>query len=93
MTHKAPPAGCRGRRGLSQGDEDQDESDHQPGSADVKSLTQLLHPDSCKVDGTWSHGDIPVVSPQSAPTMAFSLMTQFPEHRLVWLEPRKARIC
>jgi hypothetical protein len=44
-------------------------------------------PDGFKVHGTWSHGDIPVVSPNSAPLQAVLLLEQAPENRLIRLEP------
>ena len=46
-------------------------------------------PDGFKVYGTWSHGDIPLVSPASAPLRALLRLEQAPENRLLPVEPRQ----
>jgi hypothetical protein len=47
-------------------------------------------PEGFRVYGTWSHGDIPIVSPNSAPLRAVFLLEQAPENRLIRLEPGEA---
>jgi hypothetical protein len=47
-------------------------------------------PEGFRVHGTWSHGDIPIVSPNSAPLRAVFLLEQAPENRLIPLEPGEA---
>ena len=42
-----------------------------------------------KVYGTWSHGDLPDVSPSSAPLKAILFLEQAPENRLIPLDNRK----
>jgi hypothetical protein len=46
-------------------------------------------PEGFKVHGTWSHGELPDVSPNSAPLRAVFLLEQAPENRLIRLEPRE----
>jgi hypothetical protein len=46
-------------------------------------------PDGFKVHGTWSHGDVPDVSPNSAPLRAIFLLEQASHNRLVPVEDRK----
>jgi hypothetical protein len=43
-----------------------------------------------RLHGTWSHGDIPLVSPKSAPLRAVLLLEQAPENQLVRLQPPEA---
>lgn len=40
-------------------------------------------PDGFKIYGTWSHGDVPIVSPKSAPLRAVLLLEQAEHNRLV----------
>jgi len=42
-----------------------------------------------KVYGTWSHGDVPDVSPSSAPLKAIMFLEQSPENKLIPLDNRK----
>lgn len=42
-----------------------------------------------KVHGTWSHGEVPIVSPNSAPLGAILFLEKAPENRLVRLEDQK----
>jgi len=46
-------------------------------------------PDGFRVHGTWSHGEVPVVSSASAPLSAILLLAKSPENRLVRLTDRK----
>jgi hypothetical protein len=45
-------------------------------------------PDGLRVHGTWSHGDIPIVSNASAPLRAILLLEQASENRLVCIQDR-----
>ena len=45
-------------------------------------------PEGFKVHGTWSHGEIPIVSNASAPLRAILLLEQAPTNRLVPIEDR-----
>jgi len=47
------------------------------------------HPDGWRIYGTWSHGDIPDVSPNSAPLRAVLLLEQAPFNRLIPLTDRR----
>ena len=47
-------------------------------------------PEGFRVYGTWSHGDIPQVSANSAPLRAVFLLEQAPENRLIRLPPSQA---
>jgi hypothetical protein len=42
-----------------------------------------------KIHGTWSHGDIPVVSPNSAPLRAILLLEQAPHNQLIPITDHK----
>ena len=42
-----------------------------------------------KVYGTWSHGDVPDVSPSSAPLKAILFLEQAPENRIIPVDDRK----
>ena len=44
-------------------------------------------PDGHRIHGTWSHGQVPIVSPQSAPLRAVLLLKQSPDNRLTRMEP------
>jgi len=46
------------------------------------------HPDGWQLYGTWSHGDIPVGSPETAPLRAILLLEQAGENRLIPVENR-----
>jgi hypothetical protein len=46
-------------------------------------------PAGFKIHGTWSHGDVPVVSPASAPLRAILLLEQAPHNRLIPITDRK----
>jgi hypothetical protein len=46
-------------------------------------------PEGFHIHGTWSHGDIPVVSPSGAPLRAILLLEQAPHNRLIEIEQRK----
>jgi hypothetical protein len=43
-------------------------------------------PEEWRIFGTWSHGDIPDVSPSSAPLRAIFLLEQAPENRIIPIE-------
>ena len=45
-------------------------------------------PDGHRIHGSWSHGQVPIVSPASAPLRALLLLTQAPHNRLVRVAPR-----
>jgi hypothetical protein len=40
-------------------------------------------PEGFRIHGTWSHGDVPVVSPNSAPLRAILLLEQAPRNQLI----------
>lgn len=42
-----------------------------------------------RIYGTWSHGDVPDVSPSSAPLKAIMFLEQAPENRIIPLDNRK----
>lgn len=46
-------------------------------------------PEGFRIFGTWSHGDVPDVSPASAPLKAILFLEQAPENRLVPLENKR----
>jgi hypothetical protein len=46
-------------------------------------------PEGFRIHGTWSHGDVPDVSPNAAPLRAIFLLEQAPHNRLVPLEDRR----
>lgn len=46
-------------------------------------------PDGFKVHGTWSHGEVPVVSGSSAPLRAILFLEKAPENRLMPLDDRR----
>ena len=45
--------------------------------------------DGFRIYGTWSHGDVPDVSPSSAPLKAIMFLEQAPENMLIPLDNRK----
>jgi hypothetical protein len=45
--------------------------------------------DGFRIYGTWSHGDVPDVSPSSAPLKAIMFLEQAPENRIIPLDDRK----
>ena len=45
--------------------------------------------DGFRIYGTWSHGDVPDVSPSSAPLKAILFLEQAPENRIIPLDDRK----
>jgi hypothetical protein len=47
-------------------------------------------PEGFHIHGTWHHGDVPTVSPDSAPLRAILLLEQAPENRLELLSDRGA---
>ena len=46
-------------------------------------------PDGFRIHGTWSHGDVPVVSPNSAPLRAILLLEQAPHNQLIPVTNRR----
>jgi len=46
------------------------------------------HSDGFRIYGTWSHGDVPDVSPHSAPLRAILFLEQSDENRLVSIDDR-----
>ncbi len=46
-------------------------------------------PEGFRIHGTWSHGDVPVVSSASAPLRAVLFLEQAPENRLVPIQDRR----
>ncbi|MCL4532396.1 MAG: hypothetical protein M1582_04290 [Actinobacteria bacterium] len=46
-------------------------------------------PEGFRIHGTWSHGDVPVVSSASAPLRAILFIEQAPENRLVPIQDRR----
>ncbi len=46
-------------------------------------------PEGFRIHGTWSHGDVPVVSSASAPLRAVLFLEQAPENRLVPVQDRR----
>jgi hypothetical protein len=46
-------------------------------------------PECFHIHGTWSHGDVPTVSPASAPLRAIFLLEQAPHNRLIPIMERK----
>ena len=46
--------------------------------------------DGFRIYGTWSHGDVPDVSPSSAPLTAIMFLEQAPENRIILVDDRKA---
>lgn len=46
-------------------------------------------PEGFRIHGTWSHGEIPVVSPNSAPLRAILLLEQAPHNRLIPMTDRR----
>jgi hypothetical protein len=49
-------------------------------------------PEGFKVHGTWSHGEVPLVSPASAPLRAILFLQQAEKNRLTLLEDRRTII-
>ena len=49
-------------------------------------------PEGFKIYGTWSHGDVPDISPNSAALRAIMFLEKADENRLIPLEDRKERI-
>jgi hypothetical protein len=47
------------------------------------------YPDGWRIYGTWSHGDVPDVSPNSAPLRAILLLEQAPFNRLTQITDRR----
>ncbi len=47
-------------------------------------------PEGHRIHGTWSHGDVPDVSPGSAPLRAILFLQQAPENRLIPFDDTKA---
>jgi hypothetical protein len=47
------------------------------------------YPDGWRIYGTWSHGDVPDVSPNSAPLRAILLLEQAPFNRLTRITDRR----
>ncbi|MGB3863706.1 MAG: hypothetical protein WA915_16625, partial [Candidatus Aminicenantaceae bacterium] len=45
-----------------------------------------------RIHGTWSHGDVPLVSPNSAPLKAILFLNQASENRLIPISDRKTII-
>ncbi len=46
-------------------------------------------PEGFKIHGTWSHGDVPIVSPNSAPLRAIFLLEQAPHNKLIPVTDRR----
>ena len=46
-------------------------------------------PEGFRIHGTWSHGDVPIVSPNSAPLRAILLLEQSHHNRLIPITDRK----
>lgn len=46
-------------------------------------------PEGFKIHGTWSHGDVPIVSPHSAPLRAILLLEKASENRLIPVTDRR----
>jgi hypothetical protein len=46
-------------------------------------------PDGFRIHGTWSHGDVPIVSPNSAPLRAIMFLEQAKENRLIPIDDAK----
>ena len=47
------------------------------------------YPEGWRLFGTWSHGDVPDVSPNSAPLRAIFLLEQAPHNRLIPVTDRR----
>jgi hypothetical protein len=46
-------------------------------------------PEGFRIHGTWSHGDVPIVSPNSAPLRAILLLEQTAQNRLIPITDRR----